>query len=347
MHNFDEEVIFCLERQIIPAWEHYGTERLAVNTPSLAEFLAQPLPEEIEAWEKEESTPAPRAKLPYRESRVLKSWLEEDQISIRYPDLIYVRSGVAEFRFGDYVVRCPQGHFLLLSPVVARPAGERPHLEEPAEGKECEVWWFNSFGERNYIALSVCYSAGKEHVNSGEYYVVTDPHLSRVFQAFVREVSQRVEGYKKTGAATLQSFLIMLLREIKEGRFYNRGVDNLPKSAQRKESTIEMAKHYINQNLNHPLTIDTVAQVVFMTRTHFIREFKKETGQTFREYLTERRLEEALYWLSHDHHSIGAVSHYIGLKSSRFHQLFLERFGTTPAEYRKQAARARLKKKKG
>src|SRR5690606_34990935 len=128
-------------------------------------------------------------------------------------------------------------------------------------------------------------------------------------------------------------FLLLFLREMKEGRFYNRGVDNLPKAATMASSPIDMARQFIDKNLNHPLTIDIVAQAVFMGRTNFSRQFRKETGQTFSEYLTDRRLEEAKHWLTQESCTIDVVCKFIGLKNSRFHQLFRQRFGMTPKEF--------------
>lgn len=336
-HNFDNEVISCLEHQIIPAWERHGMGHFAVNCETLSAFRKQPLPEAMSAWpRKRKSKGAPQRKRAYRGSNKLKVWEEEDQLSARYPDLIYVRSGTAEMRFGNYMVRCPEEHFLLLSPIVWRPAGKTPHFEEPHEGKYCEMWKFNTLGGRDHTSLSVCYSEGATHRNSGQYYIVNDVHVAQLFQIFVQEVTDKLEQYQKTGFGLLQSFFTLFLREIKAGRFYNRGTNIPPAKTQRLESPIEMARQYIDKNLNRPLTIDIVAQAVFMTRTNFIREFKEETGQTFSQYLIERRMAEARYWLLHDSSSIKAISHYVGLKHSRFHQLFQEHFGTSPAEFRMQ-----------
>jgi len=338
LNNFDDEVVYCLGHEMIPTWEYYGMERLVVSAKTLLEFQEQPLPEQVRAWtkkrEREDVQPSKRI---IRNSRVRESRQGDDQILARFPDLTYIRSGEAEMLLGDYVVACPEGHFLLLAPDVSRPAGETAHLEAPYPGKKCEIWWFQSYGNDDYIALSVCYSEGDKHINSGQYYMVRERYVGQLFHIFAQEVMTRPEGYEKTGSALLQSFLTIFLREIKEGRFENRGtVEALPKTADRSEPPIEMAKHYIDKNLNHPITIDIVARAVFMTRTNFIREFKEETGQTFREYLTDRRLAEAQYWLLQETCPIEAVSRLIGLKHSRFHELFQERFGMTPTQFRKE-----------
>jgi AraC-like DNA-binding protein len=334
---FDEEVTFCLERQMIPAWERYGMKHLAVSANTIQEFCDQPLSDQIRAWKKKrKSGKAITYQGAAKSSAIIKSWPEDDQESLRLPVLNYVRAGQAEFQMGDYVAAFPQEHFLLLSPGVPQPAGKYPHLEEPRQGKKCEIWSFISRGNSGFVALAVCYSENDRHVNSGQYYIVNDPHVAQLFHLFSQEAMEKPQDYAKTAFAVLQAFLLLFLREIKTGRFYNRGVNNLPGSAALAESPIDMARQYIGRNLNHPLTIDIVARAVFMGRTNFSRQFHRETGQTFCEYLTERRLEEAKQWLLQEACSVDVVCDFVGLKNSRFHQLFKRHFGMTPKEFREK-----------
>jgi AraC-like DNA-binding protein len=334
--NFDEEVIFCMERHMIPAWERYGMSHLAVSANTFAAFRDQPLPEQLRAWKKKrKSSEAVAHRGAAKSSALIKSWPKDDQESLRFPVLAYVRAGQTEFQMGDYVAACPQEHFLLLSPGVPQPAGKKPHLEEPREGKHCEIWRFNCAGNFDHVTLSVCYSEGDKHINSGQFYIVNDLHIAQLFLIFSQEVESKSPFYQKTGYATLQAFLHLFLREIKAGRFYNRGVDP-PKPADRLASPIKMAQQYIDKNLNHPLTIAIVAQAVFMARTNFTRQFREETGKTFQQYLTERRLAEAKLWLSQESCSIETACKFVGLKYSRLHQLFLQHFGMTPSQFRKR-----------
>jgi AraC-like DNA-binding protein len=335
--NSEQEVIATLEHQVIFTWECHGVRRLAVSASTLEEFLSQPLPEQMRAWAKprrgKRVVKRPKVKVV---NTVIESWPEDDLLSSRYPVLMYVKRGQAEFQLGDYVAQCPQGHFLLLQPGVPQPAGENPHLETPRQGKECEIWWFRPAGHDDFVALTACYSRENQHLYSGHYYIVDDPQVNQLFRIFVAEALGRYDDYAKTAFALLGTFLRLFLREIKAGRFYNRGADNFPKSAPLTASPISMARQYIDKNLNRPLTIDLVARAVFMARTNFARQFRQETGQTFREYLTERRLEEAKRWLLHEACSIEIVCRFVGLKSSRFHQLFQQRFGMTPMEFRRK-----------
>lgn len=335
---FDEEVILCLERQMIPAWERYGMEHLAVSAPTLREFNGQSLPQQISTWKKKRVGKKVASHSGRRGNpRIVAEWPQDDLHSIRFPVLIFVRSGQAEIQLGDYVARCPQGHFLLMTAGVPMPAGSLPHLETPLEGKECEIWWFHgSANDDECVALSVCYSAENQHRSAGHYYIVENSRVARLLHFFNEEMQERPEKFKKTAFAALQMFLLLFLRDIKKGRFYDRGIDTLPKSARSSPTPIEMALAYIDRNLNQALTIDVVAQAVFMARTNFVTQFRQHTGKTFNEYLTERRLEEAQHWLKNEAHSVQNVCVLVGIKSSQFYELFQSRFGMTPLEFRRK-----------
>ena len=332
--DFDSEIILCFEHQMIPVWERYGMNHLAVSKPTLKEFREQPLSDLISISSKKRTKR--KAVVHKGKGRVARSWPEDDQEALHYPTLAYVLSGEAEFRLGDYVVHCPQQHFLLLSAGVPQPTGLQPYLESPRRGKKCEIWWFHASVSHAFIALSVCYSQEEQQINSGHFYVITDQRISQLFHIFVQEVTEKSEGYVKTANGLFHLFLQMFLREIKQGNFHTRGTEALRKSTLPSNSPIESARQYVQKNLKHPLTIDVVARSVFMGRTGFATLFHKETGQTFLEYLTERRLEEAKQYLLHETCSIEVVCELVGLKRTQFHQLFKRRFGMTPKEFHRQ-----------
>lgn len=334
--NFDEEVVSCLENEWIPAWQDHGIEHLAVAGETLTKFQSRPQPQFVGTIKKSPSNNKGQGKRMYRGAQVRRRWPGEDQQINRFPVLNFVRRGQAEYRLGNYVAQCPQGYFLFIPSGVKQPAGEAPHLEKPRKGKHCEIWRFTSAAYENYVTLSVCYSYENQHRNSGQYYIVGDHRVTQLYLIFSEIIENRPMYYREICQSTLHSFLYAFLREIREGRFYNRGVGNLPRSAQLKDSPIEMAKQYIDRNLNHPLTIDIVARAVFMARSGFTKKFRQETGQTFNQYLTMRRMEQAKYWLSQESCSIEVVSQFVGLKHSRFHQLFQQHFRMTPAEFRKK-----------
>lgn len=336
IEDFDQEVEFCLEYQLIPAWEEHGLRYFMTSEQSLEAFESQPLSSGVEIWAKPRTRKRGiRKRHLRRQQQVIEQWPEDDLHSVSLPMLCYVRSGTADVRLGDYVARIPPQHFLLFRPDVPRPAGKTPYYEEPRSHKKCELWRFTLFPENDFTALSVSRSEGETHANSGQYYIVNSPEITQQLFLFTREVMERRPGYERIAPPLLQSFLHLFLREIKEGRFYNRGVSEPPDFSARIESPIDTAKSYISKNLNRKLTIDIVSRAVFMSRANFTSQFREATGQTFNEYLTNARLQESKLWLERESCSIEVVCKYVGLKSTQFHHLFKHHFGMTPTEYRK------------
>ena len=335
--NFEEEVALVVKHQMLPGWEHYGTKYLVIGTHDLSDYAAQTLPDAVTVRKRARTTPKGiRHKGSTLKSHVIESWPQDDQESLRWPGLFYVRSGVADLRIGDCVVSCPPGHFLLVPPGVPKPVGELPHLEEPRQNKQCEVWSFHSTGNYDYVGLSACYCHGDIKVDSGHYHIVNEPSAVQLFHIFSQELTSRLPYHLSIGVTALQMFLLLFLREIEAGRYYDRGGGQAEAPATPLSSPIEMARHYIDKNLHNPLTIATVSQAVFMGQSSFTKQFRAQTGQPFREYLIERRLEEAKHWLLRESCSLEATCRFIGMKPSRFHQLFQERFQMTPKEFRRR-----------
>src|SRR5690606_2653770 len=126
-NNFEEEILLTLEHQMIPTWERHGLERLAVSAPTLQEFHQQELPEMVKTGSKhlKGKRIMKRADV-FGVRSIAELWPEDDQLSTRFPILIFVREGTAEFQVANYWVKCPQGHFFLFAPGVLRPAGQAP-----------------------------------------------------------------------------------------------------------------------------------------------------------------------------------------------------------------------------
>jgi AraC family L-rhamnose operon regulatory protein RhaS len=67
------------------------------------------------------------------------------------------------------------------------------------------------------------------------------------------------------------------------------------------------------------------------------RLIKRQTGETFKEILMRRRMNQAAYLLKNTNLSVTDIAHHVGYENtSYFHRLFLETFGLRPKAYRLQ-----------
>lgn len=99
---------------------------------------------------------------------------------------------------------------------------------------------------------------------------------------------------------------------------------------------IMRAVEYIRENFTKgPLPLDRVASVACMSRYHFSRTFKRETGTRFIDFVTTVRLAEACSLLSETSQSITSVAFAVGYRDlSHFERTFKKEFGLSPSDYR-------------
>jgi len=67
----------------------------------------------------------------------------------------------------------------------------------------------------------------------------------------------------------------------------------LEKQNSQTRKVISKALEYINTNYHREITLNDLAEHVFMSPWYFSKLFKKETGETFSEFLLKTRIEKA------------------------------------------------------
>jgi len=111
----------------------------------------------------------------------------------------------------------------------------------------------------------------------------------------------------------------------------------LDKAADMKSrNKIKMAIQYIEQHYNEEITVNDIAYKYAMTPNYFSTVFKKETGMTVVNYITEVRIKNACKLLKETKASIVDISHEVGYQDAQyFFRVFKKATGKTPLEYRK------------
>lgn len=94
---------------------------------------------------------------------------------------------------------------------------------------------------------------------------------------------------------------------------------------------------YIDGNLANALTIDELAGVAGLSRSHFCTAFRHARGVTPHEYLTGRRVAEAKHLLADRAVSVADVAARVGFHTtSAFCAIFKRATGTTPTQFRRE-----------
>lgn len=103
-----------------------------------------------------------------------------------------------------------------------------------------------------------------------------------------------------------------------------------------KDRRIRLALAYIRKNISYNVSIDTLANIACMSKDHFIRMFRHETGETPKTYMIKRKMERAELLLITTDNPIKWVAIQIGYDDlSYFNKAFKAFSGMTPSEYRK------------
>jgi AraC-like DNA-binding protein len=101
--------------------------------------------------------------------------------------------------------------------------------------------------------------------------------------------------------------------------------------------TVIGTRHYINNNFDKELNLDLLSHIRFTSKFHLLRLFKKCYGQTPKQYLTDKRIEQAKELLNKGT-NVSETCFDIGFESpSSFSTLFKSRVGLTPTEFQKRA----------
>jgi YesN/AraC family two-component response regulator len=114
-------------------------------------------------------------------------------------------------------------------------------------------------------------------------------------------------------------------------------------AADRYHALMDQTKLYIQEHYTREdLSLNGVAKAVNLSANYFSALFSQEMGQTFTEYVTEKRMEKARELLKNSAMRSSEVAFAVGFKDSHyFSYLFKKTQGCTPRDFRAAAAGGR------
>lgn len=114
----------------------------------------------------------------------------------------------------------------------------------------------------------------------------------------------------------------------------NQIISHIPKS-ELENDYLHKAFSFIEANYDKGISISDIANYLNLNPKYLARLFKKETGQTMSQYISELRLKKAVSLLNRTDLSIQEISKQIGFNDCRsFIRLFKKAFDITPGEYK-------------
>lgn len=108
-------------------------------------------------------------------------------------------------------------------------------------------------------------------------------------------------------------------------------------SSRYNKDVIEKARLYIKNHCCDDITLNDVANYVYLSPDYLSRLFKKYTNENFMDIIVKERIEKAIELLQNENYKIYEISQMVGYKTTKyFTKLFKLHIGITPKEYRNQ-----------
>lgn len=140
---------------------------------------------------------------------------------------------------------------------------------------------------------------------------------------------ERLPGYSLIIKSQLYMFLHTLyshkLRDIPQA-----GTDDVH------SDKLKALLSFVRDHYGEQITVDDAAAITGYSSAHFMKLFKKETGQTFVAFLNEYRLAAASYFLKETGDSVSSIAETCGFDNlSYFIRSFHKKYGVSPRAYRR------------
>jgi AraC-like DNA-binding protein len=242
--------------------------------------------------------------------------------TFRHYEVVYVRSGALTMWMRGRRMRGRPGDVFVVPPGV-------PHREmtEPGEKAQllCLCTGFRTVsGRRRLFPLPLPKQA---HLAPSHF-------IERPMLRIAAESFHRRPGYSTVIDACVMQVFVELARKAQGLR-----VPEVKPGDIRRQRLVKDAMGFIEQHAAEPLSLRDIAQHFFMSPEHFVRVFKRISGETPMAYLTQARLNHAKRLLEDPQSTVKAVARQVGYNDVYyFAKVFRHHEGLTPTQYRRQQA---------
>lgn len=122
--------------------------------------------------------------------------------------------------------------------------------------------------------------------------------------------------------------------EMSAGDEFDYLCDNVRRSGEHEDDLIQKIKEFINKNYYNDITLESVANKVYLHSVYVSRYFKQHTGTNFSDYLFSVRMTHAINLLKTNKYKISKVGEMVGYKNYKyFSKQFKNYTGFTPKRY--------------
>lgn len=259
-------------------------------------------------------------------------WHEEFEIS-------YVASGELDFQINSQKMRLTSGDILIVQPNLLHAV--YPFPESPKENHYHTLVFSPSFlacapGERAFTEILSPLISGARTVSP--LVAPTHPYYDEIKMAI-----ENITSFAKNNSALqdialkgeLLCLFFLLLQYEQENDItppHNLGISHIKLSP---------AVEYIAKHYDKPIRIKDLADLCFLSSSHFMTQFKQYMGVSTAAYINQIRIQNVCKLLRETTQSVLSIAETCGFRNlSNFDEQFRKLMGCTPSEYRKRAVQS-------
>ena len=168
---------------------------------------------------------------------------------------------------------------------------------------------------------------------SSQYLLTPDERQRRELSDVLAGIEKSLHASDFGAQAMCDSYLVQLL--VLLGRL-SASAPAEPRGEGPYDEKIASVLSYIGENLTSPLSVEELADMVHISRYHFMRLFKAQTGTSVHAYVRQRRLMRAAHLIREGMSAARAAEESGFSDYSAFHRAFTAVFGVSPGKLKKQ-----------
>lgn len=162
----------------------------------------------------------------------------------------------------------------------------------------------------------------------------------REFDYVRQALSVNVQDYilKPLNPEEIENVFRKVRRKLEENRPKQRiiGEQTEEKEELPPEKLVEHAREYIESHIAEDLSVEAIAGKVYLSRSHFAREFKRLTGESVMDYVIKRRMERAIAMMRNGEESQKKIAAAVGYDDLKYFQRSFKKYtGHTVKEYQR------------
>jgi len=212
-----------------------------------------------------------------------------------------------------------------------------------------DIFVFNPFeyhslkSDKKYPSKNIVIGIGMENniwslYTPKEYNIISKmkdtkmQNVKAILKYIIKEHSKKELRYKEIEISLLTQLLVTIQRIIKKN-LDKRTI--FPHKYVKKTDRMEEIKNYIYRNYRNKLSLDNIAQAVFLSKYHLLHGFKKALGITPYEYIQQLRIDDAKRLLNTTNKTVSEIAFEVGFESiSQFNRTFKKITKVSPSQYK-------------